>query len=162
MIDGIVDAVCRFGEKFAVLMEGEGSRDPRFDESRGEGHSVVRKGVGKRSTCMIMEFKTFVAEGAVQQFPLPNSIGGGVSGSIHVACNNWSHGQNPRFLLVKMVKSCFYFFYFFSCSVHFLDCRHIRCRCRSNPLLHTRSDSSDSHNRCKGVSSYRDRRSGIV
>jgi len=36
MIDGIVDAVCRLGEKLAVIMEGEGPRDGGIDGSRGK------------------------------------------------------------------------------------------------------------------------------
>jgi hypothetical protein len=88
MIDGIIDAVCRFGEKLAVIMEGEGTRDTRMDGSRGERQSVIRKRVGGRSTCMsicmIVDLQTPMAEGAVQQFTLPYSIGGRVSKIIHV------------------------------------------------------------------------------
>jgi hypothetical protein len=81
MIDGIATAVCRLGEELVIIVERKGSRDTRFDGSRGEGQSVCRvcqKRVGKRSTCMVMELKALLAEGAVQQLAVPYAISGGV------------------------------------------------------------------------------------
>ena len=96
MIDGIIYAVCRFGEEFAVVMEGEGPRDTGFDGSRGEGHSVDRKGFRERRTCMIMELQTLLAEGAVQQLTLPHLIGGGIHEAIHL-CGYQHHCEYARY-----------------------------------------------------------------
>lgn len=82
MIDGIANAVCRLGEKLVIIVERKGSRDTRFDGSRGEGQSVCRvcqKGFGKRRTCMmVMDLEALLAEGTVQQLAVPYVTGGGV------------------------------------------------------------------------------------
>lgn len=83
MIDGVGNTVCGLGEELVVIVERQGSRDTRFDGSRGEGQSVCRvfqKGFGKRSrTCMmIVELKAIVTDGAVQQLGVPYAIGRGV------------------------------------------------------------------------------------
>lgn len=100
MIDGIIDAVCRLGEEFPVIMEGEGPRDSRFDGSRGEGHGVGRKGFRERRTCMIMDLQTLVAEGAVQQLTRPHPIGGGIHEVIHVLCGYQHHCEYARYRFV--------------------------------------------------------------
>ena len=98
---------------------------------------------------MIVDLETPVAEGAVQQLTLPHSIGGRVCEVIHVALQ-LRISQISLFLFIKMLEVLLLsFFFWFFAIVHFLDCRHIRCRRRSNPLLYTGFDSSDLH--CKGL-----------
>jgi hypothetical protein len=144
MIGTIANAVCRFGEELAVIVEREGARDAGFDRSRGEGDSVCRKGLGKRSrACMVvMEFEALVAERAVQQLAVPDLIGGGVCILIHFLdklSNCELHCLCFQFASASFGSSCFLFLLRYA---HFLDCRHIRCS-RSNPLLHTGLDSSN-------------------
>lgn len=83
MIDRVANAVCRLGEELVVIVERKGSRDTRFDGSRGEGQSVCRvyqKGFGKRSrTCMmVMKLEAVMTDRAVQQLAMPYAICSGV------------------------------------------------------------------------------------
>lgn len=126
MIDGIGNAVCRFGEELVVIVERQGSRDTGFDGSRGEGQSVCRvfqKGFGKRSrTCMmVMELKAILTDGAVQQLTVPYAIGSGV---VEVFVHFGLCKYHFRLCILEVLLLVL----LFSSRVlgpHFLDYRHI-------------------------------------